>query len=229
NINGGIGRPAFWAWSKYNHADDPSPLFSSRRTEYVIVGYKELSERVRWAKLLKMAGYEPLQHFDGNLFWRTAILEPEAFDLYKHVTKVDRGAFTSILNMADPAAGKQLLSGFFEVEANAWRWTGPRFSVLLKFPQEIEQAGGELIVHLSIPVAQIQKLGAMTLSVDIDGDPLSPGTFSKAGEQTFRRVVQPNARYSGVLPVNFSFDKASPPSSQDERELGAIVTSISLQ
>ena len=229
NINGGKGRPAFWVWSARNHTNDPSPLFSFHQAEYVIVGYKDLHEKIRWASLVNMGSYQAVQHFDGNLFWRTAIFEPEAFDLYKHVAKSDDSSVASILNMADPATERQLISGFFAVEGNSWRWTGPAFVVLLKAPRRVDRTSVELVVRLFIPATQIQKLGAMTLSVDVDGVPLSPETFTKSGEFIFRRILPPSGRFAGVLPVNFSFDKAAPPSAQDERELSAIVTSISLQ
>ena len=229
NVSGGNSRPAFWTWSTHNHVNEPSPLFSSRRPEYVIVGYKGLDEKKRWAQMVNMAGYQPVRHFDGNLFWRTAILEPEAFDLYKRGAKIDASSMFSAINTADPATEKQLISGFFDVEENRWRWTGPAFSALLKSPEGIEWNGAKLVVHLFIPATQIQKLGVMKLSMDIDGDPLKPEIFTTAGEHTLSRDLQPNTKSSGVLPVNFSFDKTAPPSGSDARELGAIITSISLQ
>ena len=229
NVGRGKSGPAFWMWSSRNHVNEPSPLFSSRRPEYVIVGYKDLAERTRWAKMVNMGGYQPVQHFDGNLFWRARILEPEAFDLYKRGTEIDASSMSSIIKMEDPTTEKQLISGFFDLEENRWRWTGSAFSAILKAPDGLQQNGVKLVLNLFVPASQIQKLGAMTLSVDVDGDSLKPETFTTAGEYTFSRDVQPTAKSSGVLPVNFSFDKTAPPSGPDARELGAIITSISIQ
>ncbi len=50
------GRPAYWDWSKRNTAEDPRALFASQRRELVLVGYKDVREKQRWADLLGSAG-----------------------------------------------------------------------------------------------------------------------------------------------------------------------------
>src|ERR1700681_3194147 len=57
----------------------------------------------------------------------------------------------STLGMADPAIAGQLLSGFYPVEENSWRWVARKFSVALKPPQNSGRNGARLTVHLYLP------------------------------------------------------------------------------
>ena len=136
---------------------------------------------------------------------------------------------SSVINVADPATANQLLSGFYNVESNRWRWTNQDFSVALKPPPGGEQKGATLRLHLFIPDSQLKKLGPMTLSAELDGHPLGPETFSEEGSYIYARDIPGDALRSDLIPVTFSLDKAAPPSAQDSRELGAVVTSIELQ
>ena len=42
---------------------------------------------------------------------------------------------SSTIATADPRAAAQLVSGFYGVEQNSWRWTAGQFSVLLRPPR----------------------------------------------------------------------------------------------
>lgn len=84
-------------------------------------------------------------------------------------------------------------------------------------------------MHVVIPESQIQKLGPMTLSADVDDFTLDPQTFSVGGNYAYVRDVPAKVLRTNLAPIIFTFDKASPPSSVDGRELAAIVTDISLQ
>jgi hypothetical protein len=48
----------------------------------------------------------------------------------------------STIHMGDPQTAAQLVSGFYGIEQNAWRWTGRRFSVALRPP--VGAAGGRI-------------------------------------------------------------------------------------
>src|ERR1039457_4839403 len=41
-------------------------------------------------------------------------------------------AMASTIHMGDPQTAPQLVSGFYGIEQNAWRWTGRRFSLVLR-------------------------------------------------------------------------------------------------
>ena len=218
---------SFWDWSDRNDTSDPVRFFSSRRPGYVISGYNTPAERQSWGKLLRAAGYDLARHFEGNLFWEDRMTEPEAFDLYQCVRDSDLAA-ASAIGMGDPVAEKQLLGGFYGAEANAWRWTARRFSVLLKTPGGAEQAGAQLRLRGMIPAVQIQRLGPMTLTATADDRALPGKTFSSPGAFEYMCRIPADVFRSNVIPIGFAFDKAVPPSGGDERELGAIVTSVEL-
>ncbi|MCU1258008.1 MAG: hypothetical protein JWO80_893 [Bryobacterales bacterium] len=131
--------------------------------------------------------------------------------------------------MADPAAARQLIAGFYGLESNSWRWTAKTFVVTLQPPPGADKRGAVLRLRIFIPEGQFQKLGPMTLSADVDDDTLEPETFSAAGNYTYLRDVPPSVLLTNLVPVIFTLDKAAPPSIDDGRELGAVVTEIALQ
>lgn len=134
----------------------------------------------------------------------------------------------SVLNTGDPSTAKQLIGGFYPIEAKAWRWTARKFIVTLLPPPGSEQKGAKLQLHLVIPDGQISKLGPMTLSADVDDYALPPETFSKGGDYFYTRDIPANLLRTNIIPVIFAFDRASPPTPTDARELGAVVSLIAL-
>jgi hypothetical protein len=137
----------------------------------------------------------------------------------------------SLLRMGDPAITGQLLSGFYDVEGqgdSAWRWTGSDFSVAFGTPAA-PQHGARLRVRLFFPETQIQKLGPITLTAYIDGEPLAPETFAAGGSYDFVRDVPACFLDTSALPVRFSFDPYEPKSDADGRDLGAVVSTAELE
>jgi hypothetical protein len=143
----------------------------------------------------------------------------------KHAT---RRVPVSVVVTADPASAKQLVGGFYQIEAKAWRWTAKKFIVTLVPPPGSEEKGATLQLHFMLPESQIAKLGPMTLSADIDAYSLSPETYSNPGEYYYTRQIPANLLRTNTVPVIFTFDKASPPTPVDGRELGAVVSLIAL-
>jgi len=142
----------------------------------------------------------------------------------------EKGApeLASTVHLGDPRIADQLVSGFHHIEANAWRWTGRKFVVVLRAPAGSGQIGAGLQVHLTVPPVTIEKLDAVTLSASIGGAPLAPETYSKAGDYVYQRDVPGNLIQSGVVRIEFEVDRAMPPTSVDRRELGLVVSSIGL-
>ena len=134
----------------------------------------------------------------------------------------------SVLNTADPTIAKQLVGGFYKIEAKSWRWTSRQFIVSLLPPPGSEQKGAKLNLHFFIPDDQIANLGPMTLNAEIDDYTMSPETYSKGGDHYYIREVPASLLRTNIVPVIFTFDKASPPTGADGRELGAVVSLISL-
>ena len=222
------GGPAYWDWSVRNRLNDTASLMSSRDREYVLVGYKSEAERKRWAELLAAMGYRRIAHFDGNLFWHTKILEPESCDVFHRSSAGSNAASAIPMNRSGKLA-VQLLSGFYGVEAGAWRWTAKSFSVVLKPPPGSERTGAMLRLVLFLPDQQIGKAGAVILRADADGAPLPPKTFSRAGSYVYAADMPASSLRFDAVCVNFHLDNATVQTGKDARELGLIATSVSLE
>lgn len=140
---------------------------------------------------------------------------------------VPQGPMTSV-KMNDAAGAGQLLSGFYGIEGNAWRWTAGHFALLMKTPPAAAQKGAVLTFALAIPDVIAQKLGAVKLSAAAGGKELKSETYSKAGSYTFTADIPPDALAKETVTIEFAMNKSLAPSPQDGRELGLIASSASL-
>jgi hypothetical protein len=133
------------------------------------------------------------------------------------------------VNMGDPKGEKQLLSGFFAIEANAWRWTGKNFSVTLRPPTGSAAQGAILDFALSVPQTAIDKLHSVTLSATVNGTALPPETYSHEGQAEYKRELAPSLLAGDSVRVDFHLDKAMPPANGDMRELGVVARGVALE
>lgn len=140
----------------------------------------------------------------------------------------DDGQLTSVVNVADTRAAVQLVSGFYALENDSWRWTARQFTVTLRPPSASGQNGAQLELKFSLPDAVFQRVGAITLAAKVNGVDLPPQTYSAAGEAAYTRDIPASVLHGDAVTFNFSADKAIPPSDQDQRELAIIVTTIGL-
>ena len=136
---------------------------------------------------------------------------------------------SSVVRMGDPKLAGQLVSGFYGIEANAWRWTGKQFSVEIRPPAGAAQNGALLTLRVTVPEASIQKLQSITLSASINGNTLAPETYTKAGTYVYRRDVQARLLTGDSVVVDFQLDKAMPPGDTDKRELGIVAMRAALE
>jgi hypothetical protein len=134
----------------------------------------------------------------------------------------------STVHMGDPQIGNQLVSGFYGIEQNAWRWTGRRFSLVLRPPSGASQKGATLQLRLTVPPVVIEKLKTIALSATIGGSTLPPETYTQAGNYTYTREVAPALLAGESVRVDFQLDKSIPPSGADLRDLGVVVLSAGL-
>jgi hypothetical protein len=142
--------------------------------------------------------------------------------------KTREDGLASVINVADPADSAQIVRGFSAVEADAWRWSTSKFSVVLRPPAGAAQNGAKLELHFTLHDAVVGKLGPVTVSATVNGTPIAPETFSQAGDAIYSHEVPASALGTDVVTVEFSTDKALPPNDQDKRELALIVKSIGL-
>jgi hypothetical protein len=137
-------------------------------------------------------------------------------------------ALATIVHMADPRTAGQLVSGFYDVEQNAWRWTAGHFSVALPPPRNAALKGATLELKFTVPDVSIAKLKTISLSASINGAPLGAETYAQAGQFTYSRDIPASALHGDSVKVDFALDKSMPPSAEDQRELGIVATSVAL-
>jgi len=135
----------------------------------------------------------------------------------------------SMIHVADPNASSQLLTGFYSVEQNSWRWTAQQFTAVLKPPSVAAAKGATLVLKLTVTDGTIAKLHDITLSASVNGAPLAPETYTKAGPYTYTRDVPASALAGDVAKVAFSLDKAMQPGNGDIRSLGVVVASLGFE
>lgn len=142
--------------------------------------------------------------------------------------KTREDGLASSINVADPADSAQLVRGFSNVEADAWRWSTSRFSVVLRPPPGAAQNGAKLELNFTLHDAVVGKLGPVTVSATVNGTPLASETFSQAGDFVYSHEVPASLLGSDVVTVEFTTDKALAPTEKDKRELALIVKTIGL-
>ncbi|MDR3703902.1 MAG: hypothetical protein P4L56_29905 [Candidatus Sulfopaludibacter sp.] len=135
----------------------------------------------------------------------------------------------SVIRMGDAKLETQLVSGFYGIEGNSWRWAARQFTVVLRPPFGASQRGGTLQLSLTVPPVIIEKLKTVSLAASVDGSPLPPETYTQPGPYTYKRDLPPNLLTADSVKVDFQLDKAMPPAGQDRRELGVVVNSVSLE
>ena len=154
-----------------------------------------------------------------------------------HKTEPDLSAYTeeepphpsSVIHVADPSESRQLLSGWYPVEGNAWRWTARNFSAVLRPPPGSPRLGALLEFRLSVPEVVIRTLKFITISGSLPGMQLSPETYLTPGDFAYARDIPPGTLSGDSVRVDFALDKAILPSQADGRELGVIAHSLSLE
>ncbi len=152
------------------------------------------------------------------------VLAPAGCRRKKKVRTREDG-LASMINVADPADSPQLVRGFSSVEADAWRWSASKFSVVLRPPPGSSQNGAKLELTFTLHSA-VAKLAPVTVSATVNGTAVGSETYSQAGDFVYSHEVPASALGSDVVTVEFSSDKALAPTDKDKRELALIVKTI---
>jgi hypothetical protein len=141
---------------------------------------------------------------------------------------VENKRIATVVEMGDPRAAGQLLSGFYDIEDNAWRWTGKQFVVELGTPLGAAGRGATLALQFTVPPVVIETNGSVTVAASVDGNALPPETFSTAGEHSYKRDVPASILGGDSVKATFTLDKVMTPTGADQRQLGIIATTASL-
>lgn len=140
----------------------------------------------------------------------------------------EEAALASVVNLADPRHEVQLVKGFHGVESGSWRWTMGRFIVNLRPPATASTKGADLLVKLTVPEILIKTNHEVTINATVNGQHLPPVSYEKVGDQILKLSVPASVLAGDAVRCEFVLDKTLPPSPQDQRELGVIVSSIGL-
>ncbi len=144
-------------------------------------------------------------------------------------TDEEAPTLATMVHVADPRVSAQLLSGFYSVEQNSWRWTSGKFAVLLRPPRTAAQKGAVLQFKFSVPDPIIANLKTVTLSASVNGTPLAAETYTQAGEFTYSRDVPAALLGGDAAKVEFALDKTFAPTGVDQRQLGVVASMIGFE
>lgn len=144
-------------------------------------------------------------------------------------TEEEAPQLATIVHAADPRTAAQFVSGFHDIEQNAWRWTAGRFAVVLRVPRGAAEKGAVLRLKFSVPEPVVEKLKTVTLRASIEGTGFEPESFTQAGEFTYEREIPAALMTGESTRVEFSLDRALPAGEIDRRELGVIVSSVGFE
>ncbi|MGA2131405.1 MAG: hypothetical protein ABSH50_03745 [Bryobacteraceae bacterium] len=162
----------------------------------------------------------------------TLVLIPTACKRHRRVTVQtieETPALASVVATADTQAATQLVSGFYGIEQNSWRWTAGKFEVVLRPPRSASTKGATLQLKFALPEVALAKMKGVSLAASVNGTALLPEKYSQAGQYTYARDVPPALLGGEIARVDFSVDKTMPPSPADRRELGLVVSMVGLQ
>lgn len=135
----------------------------------------------------------------------------------------------TMLNVFDPRADKQLIKGFYSDKVQG-RWTSRVFSVILKPPPNAARKGAVLMLRFGLPGPSIHALHSIHLAAAVNGVALPPEEYVNEGEFDYVREVPASAfRGAGNATVDFTLDKALPPSDTEHRELGVVANTIGFE
>jgi hypothetical protein len=83
--------PAFWLWSTANQYPQVIPAIPPERPDVLILSLRTDTQRDVAAQLVRslpQAGYATVGRFDGQLYWKSDVLEPESFLVARKVSRL---------------------------------------------------------------------------------------------------------------------------------------------
>ena len=131
----------------------------------------------------------------------------------------------AMVSMGEPRDESQILSGFGQVESNAWRWTESKFSVSLGTPLAGRVKGAKLELKCAVADVIAQQLLPLTVRAAVNGRALEAQRLTQAGQQTVVFPVPREAMGEAAVVVEFELDKAAR-QGNEAREFGLIAVSI---
>ena len=140
----------------------------------------------------------------------------EPLDRVRAEIVLERRPALSDLPMNAPEAASQIVSGVYQLEENAWRWTAARAVFLLKAPSAPALLEASIYVPDAAPARRVTlSAGHQTVAeMDLPG----PGSYTVRSSEPFRPSSDP---VTVVLTVDRTFSPRG-----DDRELGVILVRV---
>lgn len=132
----------------------------------------------------------------------------------------------NIIRMSDLHTQNQLMNGFYNLEAGAWRWTGKTFQVSLKVPDDASK--GAVLTLQGTVAPESVSAGPFEINSTIGDTQLAPQSITKAGEVIYRAEVPAAALGRPVIVATFTVSSTHRVPG-DQRDLGMIASVISLR
>ena len=129
----------------------------------------------------------------------------------------------SYLNLGDIRSKAQLRSGWYGIEEGGWRWMSKQAEAVLRVPAE----AAAFEIQLFFPPDFMQRVGGpVTVSVMLDGRPLTAETYPQPGGYRLAKALARGQLAAPMARVTIQLDRAAPPGERDRRELGAVVSRL---
>ena len=137
----------------------------------------------------------------------------------------DERIFCLLKSRYGEVADVEFLEGWHRPEESGWRWTQRDFSA------RVHIAGGRrprrLVLDLFLSEDLMSHVNPLRLSLSVSGQPLTPEVYRSSGSHTLVRGLRGPAANDFLL--TFSLSGALPPTPQDDRERGMVVSSIRVE
>jgi len=133
------------------------------------------------------------------------------------------------IQVADPRAAPQLVSGWWDVEDHAWRWTTRKFAVVLRTPIGAARRGATLRFRFTLPDVVFSRFKEIKLAASMQGKPLAPETYLQPGTALYTRDITADLVSTPSVRIDFELDHSFTPGNGDSRDLGVIARSMGLE
>jgi hypothetical protein len=134
----------------------------------------------------------------------------------------------SFIEVSDSAHATQLISGFFELSDNSWRWTAPRFAVSVGVPPAMRATGAILTLDFNLPEPVINALKRISIVAKVGEYQTAPEFYNTEGRHEYRRAIPASALTSDLMNISFNVDKSFRPE-RDGRNLALVVLAAGLK
>ena len=137
----------------------------------------------------------------------------------------DERIFCLLKSRFGQLANVEFLTGWHQPEESGWRWTQREFSARIQWNNSDQPR--RLIVELFLSELLMRQVSPLRLSVSVNGTALTPEVYRSLGPQTLIRPLKGPS--TGEYLLTFSVSGVLPPTPDDGRERGIVVSSIRLE